>query len=95
MFESKLFLGFPVHGEFAKKFHELDPEIIEIFIQADSAYLEKTTFKETLYLGKYVQDISNLQSLEQLESNVYSLLKKIVPGYPFEETPLLLFPLPA
>lgn len=93
MFESRLFLGFPIQEEFQKKLQEIDPEILQIFICPQSDYLEQAAFKETVYLGRYVNDVTNLQSLDQLEANVYSLLKKIIPDYPFEKTPLLLFPL--
>ena len=93
MFESRLFLGYPIRGPFQKEYQNLNQEILDIFIQPNSVYLEKIQFNGTTYLGKYVPVISNLQSLELLEANVYILLKKLHPSFPFQDTPLTLFPI--
>jgi hypothetical protein len=45
------------------------------------------------YFGKFANANLTMSALELLEKNVYSLLKKIVPDFPYEETALYVFPI--
>jgi len=94
MFEVELFLGFPMDAHFTESLNALDPRLVALFINngEDSAYLEKIAYQNADYVGKYVGEMSEIQSLSLLEANIYSILKKLVPHYPYETVPLILFP---
>lgn len=93
MYSAKLFLGLPVNNELAAHLAKIDPKILSFFIQKEENYLQEVFFQKKHFLGKSVDKAVDLSSLEMLELNIYSLLKKLVPHYPFENTSLLLFPL--
>lgn len=92
MYEVELFLGFPIDSSFATALSSIDPKIISIFIRNDRDYLQEITYQNNRYIGKFAGKLNDLSGLELLNSNIYSILKKIVPDYPFEKTQLELFP---
>jgi hypothetical protein len=89
MLEAQLFLGFAVDPLFAKELKKADPQMVKNFIN-NTAYLKKVSFDEMEYLGKEVGGKTTLESLDLLEKNIISLLKKAVPHFPYGETPLYL-----
>lgn len=93
MLNVNFFLGFPMREDFAKAVAKLDPKFIQLFVGENDEYLKQATYKDVIYWGKNVGEIGDVDKLELLESNIYSILKKIVPDYPYQEIPLLLFPL--
>lgn len=93
MFGVALFLGFPIDKTFSKELASIDAKVAAMFIRNDTQeYLQEIVFQETRYLGRFAGEMSDSTSLALLEANIYSLLKRIVPHYPSEETPLVLFP---
>jgi hypothetical protein len=92
MFEVKIFLGFPVEVHLDSMLKEIDPKFLDLFIRKDDTYLQEITHGEKRYLGKFAGKIGTIPSLELLEKNIYSLLRKILPDYPYQETSLVLFP---
>lgn len=95
MFSVELFLGFPLDSSFISALGKLDPREVGVFIRDGDQYLQEVTYREQRYLGKYVGEMSSIESLELIESNVFSLLKKLIPDYPYKEVSLSLFPVPA
>lgn len=89
----QLFYGIPVDKLLSEELTKINPTLKAIFIQSNSDYLQEITFKDKKYLGKFVGKICSLQSLELFENNIYSLLDKIVPEYPFRQQPIVLFPI--
>ncbi len=92
-FKSGLFLGYPIDKSHSNKLQSLSPHMLNFFVNDQANYLYKVVFKENLYYGKFVDEFSDIMTLELLEKNIYSLLKRIEPGFPFENTPLTLFPI--
>jgi hypothetical protein len=88
----ELFLGFPVDPTFTKELSQIDPQLVALFIQNDDNYLKEIVYHDVRYLGKFAGKISDTSDLKLLEANIYSLLKKMIPDYPYENVPLVLFP---
>lgn len=88
----QLFLGFPVKKEVAHVLEKADEKIKKAFINEEECYLTVINMNETQYLGRFIGTRSDLQTLHSVEENIYSLLRRIVPSYPFDKTPLKLFP---
>ena len=92
MFDAELFLGFPVDALYSRQIEKANPHVVAQFIQKKGDYLQEATYDEMRFIGKEVGKIVTIPQLKQLEQNVYSILKKIVPEFPYNETPLYLFP---
>ncbi len=94
MYEVELFLGLPLEAELLEALEKIEPDFKDLFIKLDSdIYLEKVTFESVNYLGKKTKRLENTTSLKQLEINIYSLLKRLLPHFSFQQAPLYLFPL--
>lgn len=91
-FDVQLFLGFPVDADFARELDKIRPEVLGQFIQNGEPYLQEICFHSTRYLGKFAGKGSHLSDLDLLDTNIYSILKKLVPQYPYKDTSLVLFP---
>lgn len=93
MSDVALFLGFPIDDEFSNHLNGVDPKILKIFIRSDTSdYLRELEHRGQRFIGKEVGPISDINILPLLQTNIYSLLKKIVPSYPCENIALTLFP---
>lgn len=88
----QLFLGFLVEEPFHSALESINPELKEVFISEDKNYLQSINLNGSRYLGKFIGEKCDLQSLHDIEKNIYSLLTKLVPDFPVEGTPLRLFP---
>jgi hypothetical protein len=94
MFQHQLFFGFLIEADFSAKLQAIDPKIRDLFIQNDANYLQTATHNKKTYLGKFIGKKGELSQLEQLEANIFSLLKKLVPDFPYEKHSLILFSIP-
>lgn len=92
MFDVELFLGFPIDETFEEAMASADSRLIQAFIQPNQDYIQKFVYQNVAYLGKSAGKISEISKLDLLSSHIYSLLKKIIPDYPYEKVPLVLFP---
>lgn len=93
MFTSKLFLGMAVNKSFAARLDQVNPDLVALFLDPRNGYLRSMDREGKRYLGKMVEPSSDLASLELLEANIISLLKKIVPEFTYDQVELELFPL--
>ena len=93
MLNLELFVGFPVDSLFAKELDKANSSVVSTFIQDAGDYLHDYTHNDIRYLGKRAGRNLTLTQLDLLENNIYSLLRKIVPDFPYDETPLYLFPI--
>ena len=93
MFTVKLFLGVPVDHSLASFLEKMNPHLREVFINEGEYYLNDVIYRGERYLGKFADQMPDIQSLELLEKNIYSLLLKVAPGYSYRATDLVLFPL--
>lgn len=88
----QLFLGFLVDSRFQKELDLLDQDFKNVFIREGSNYLQQVSHGGNIYLGKYLGERSDLQTLHSVEKNIYSLIAKLTPNYPCQEQSLRLFP---
>lgn len=93
MFDSELFLGFPLHSLYEAKLEEIPHSLRIFFIQDHPDYLQQVTHDGISYLGKQLEKTIDLRTLDALEVHIFSLLKRLVPEYPYENTPLTFLPL--
>lgn len=94
MFDSTLFLVFPLTDLFQKELLKLSPVERNLFIQDQNPlYLRQIEYEGVFYLGKSLDCPFEMRDLESFQSHIYSLLKKLVPQFPCEQTPLILLPL--
>jgi hypothetical protein len=92
MYEAGLFLGFLVTEEYESVLKSADPKVLAYFIHNDGPYLQEITQENQKYLGKSIGGKIVLEELELLQENIYSLLKKLEPNYPYSQ-PLVILPL--
>lgn len=96
MSDHPLFVGLPLTETYLRELQNLPPALIKTFIQDQSAdYLQQIECDGVFYLGKSLETPYDMAALDALQTNVYSLLKKLIPDYPYEQHPLLLLPLPS
>lgn len=94
MLDTILFLGFPLSSSYQKELTLLSSVERDLFIQScASPYLQQIEYEGSLYLGKCLGPSIEMAALESMHSHVYSLLKKLVPHFPYEHHPLLLLAL--
>jgi hypothetical protein len=94
MYDSQLFLGLPVSHSFQRELDQLPASLHEVFIQnKSSSYLQQVEYEGVRYLGKYLGSSIELVELDSSQNHIYSLLKKLIPHFPYEQNPLLLFAL--
>ncbi len=91
MLDLSLFLGFCVDSPLSDAIDLVDPGVVALFIgSGDAHYLQETMYEGKRYIGKFLGSITDTSTLSLVESNIYSLMKRIVPTYPSGELPLYL-----
>lgn len=94
MLETEIFLGFPLSDSYQRELLQLPSVERELFIQdRPSPYLQQIENEGILYLGKYLGPSIEMSLLDSSYSHLYSLLKKLVPHFPYEQHPLFLLAL--
>lgn len=90
--DPQLFLGLPLSETYIQELNQLDPPFLDAFIKAQSSdYLQRIENQGVVYLGKGIPSPYDVAGLESLQTNIMSLLIKLVPDYPYAEHPLQLF----
>lgn len=92
MYQAQLFFGYPVQGLFSDLFHQIPKNKLALFVRDGDAYLQQLDVDGVTYLGKYINGVISVDELEMMRKNLYSHLNRMVSGYPFEETQLMLHP---
>jgi hypothetical protein len=95
MFDDHLFLAFPVTLDFSIQLNEVPLAIRSLFIQNDEQYLLALEFEGQSFLAKNLGEIVDFQALEAASLHLYSILKRLVPNFPYETHSLLLLALPS
>ena len=91
----QLFLGFLITPSYSDLLSCLPEAVIKSFVNpSDFNYLQEIECEGRRYLGKIIENGIDLSSLELLQANIYSLLKRLVSDYPYENQSLVLFPIP-
>ncbi|MEI8125559.1 MAG: hypothetical protein WCG42_07395 [Parachlamydiaceae bacterium] len=92
MFDTALFLGFPVDASYAQKLRGADPVLVGVFIHgANGEYLSDVQNEGCRYLGRFIASSVTVADLSLLEQNIYSILKKVTPHERVDLVPLVLF----
>lgn len=95
MFDTILFLGFPLSDSYHQALLQLPAAERELFIQNQaSPYLQQIKSEEIVYLGKCLGPSIEMAALEISSAHIYSLLKKLIPHFPYEQYSLCLLALP-
>ena len=93
MFDYQLFIGFPKDPIFQQELQKANDHLMNQFINTHGEYLQEINHQGMQYLGKKVGKLATFSDITLIEANIYSILKKLVPHFPYEETPLMLFPI--
>jgi hypothetical protein len=92
MFDYQLFIGFPKDPLFQKELQKTNEYLVKQYINGDS--LVEIDHNGMQYLGKKLGKFAEFSKITLIENNIYSILKKLVPDFPYDETPLMLFTIP-
>lgn len=90
-FDYQIFLGFPVNPSFQEQLKQVSIELVSTFIQDHPDYLQRIEHRGIPYLGKGIGSLVDCASVDLIQENIYSLLKRLVPDYPYQEHALILF----
>lgn len=85
-----LFYGFQMDKDFENRLASVNPYQLSYFIKNDSDYLHEVWYEGKKYLGKRLEETASVHSLELLESNIFSLVQKLLPKYPCRQLALYL-----
>ena len=87
-----IFLGFPVSEAMNDALKRVNPSLLALFTQGGDDYLEEYCYQEQRYLGKAIGESVDTAKLRLVEANILSLLKRLLPDYPFLASFLVLIP---
>lgn len=90
MFEVDLFLGFPISDDFRSRLNGVNPHLFDRFVNEGSEYLREVEHDGIKYLGKFVGGILETGRSELLETNIFSMIKRLVPDFSYDDTSLVL-----
>lgn len=94
MSDQRLFLGLPLSHSYLQELKKIPLPVRETFIQEQpSDYLQQIEQEGVFYLGKSIDSPYDMASIDSLQTHIYSLLKKLISDYPYDQHPLLLLPL--
>jgi len=88
--QPSLFLAYPLSPEFQAALNQTNPNLLALFTQGRPDYLEYIDRNGQRYLGKWVGEISDMTTLDQLKTNVASLLTRLAPNYAFSSRDFIL-----
>lgn len=92
--ECDLFLGFEMFNAFEEKLNVANPYAVALFMQGEGGdYLTSVERDGKRWVGKFAKAPFETAQIELLQSNIYSLARKLVPSFSPTDAPLHLFPL--
>lgn len=95
MFEYRLFFGFQLDDVCRSDLNKLPKAIKVLFIlNGNSDYLQEIEVRGNSYLGKFLNECTEIPSLDLIGKNVLSLLKRLLPDCPYDENSLVLLTVP-
>lgn len=101
MFDTILFLGFPLTDAYRLALLAIPSVERDLFIQnqdpfqPDSPYLQKIEHEGIEYLGKYLGSSIDMATCDLSYFHILSLLKKLIPHFPYEQHSLFMLALPS
>ena len=95
MFDTNFFFGFPVDALYETELKKVSSSLKDLFIQDQSEeYLQRIEFEGKVMLGKFMGATLQTSTLELVFLNIISLLKCLVPDYPYSQQNILLIAVP-
>ncbi|MEI8365490.1 MAG: hypothetical protein WCF65_03635 [Parachlamydiaceae bacterium] len=95
MFEVALFLGFPVNNAYAQELGRTDTQLLHFFLyNVEGDYLREIQHEGVRYIGKFAEPVISVESLNLLQNNILSILKKLTPQLQFNGASLTLIATP-
>lgn len=94
MLDYHLFFGFPLNSVYQDTLNKIPSNLRSLFIQNHSDYLQQVEYNGSVYLGKNLGPYIEYNTLDMAEANIYSLLRRLIPDYPYEDS-LFLLAIPA
>jgi len=94
MYSTQLFLGVPLTAEKAEALDKINPSLRALLIKDHDACLTEVIWNDNKFLGKFAGKFMDLQELELLKNNVYSLIKKLLPSVDVSEGEIVLVAIP-
>ncbi len=88
IFDYQLFFGFALFDTYLAGLAQISPELRSTFIHPH--YLHKLDHEGQGYLGKYLGSVVEFSTLELVQAHIYSLLRRLIADYPYEDHPLIL-----
>lgn len=93
LLDISVFLGFAPDNHFDSKLKGANPYLRSLLTNG-GLYLREVVHEKMRYLGKCTSSpIASVSELDNLEANILSLLKRLVPDYPYAEKPLVMIAL--
>lgn len=90
MTELQLFLGLPVDASLLARLKSSKDYVR--YLSSESDYLTEVSGEHGSFIGKKLAQSVDQESLQNIQANIYSLLNKLDPEFPFKTIPLVLFP---
>lgn len=90
--KTALFLGVPLDGDLASHLEAAAPALKALFIKNDPSYLRIISHEGRDFIGKFADPSTTLLQLDQLETNIQSLLVKLLPDYALPAGSFFLLP---
>lgn len=78
-----LFLGVQLTNELQA---ELNPSLLALF----RGYLSEVSYKDVSFIGKQTEQMPTIDELDNLESHIQSLLKRLAPKYKLQPCQLII-----
>src|SRR4051812_46030634 len=91
MYHGRIFLGFCLDSSLKDRFDHLEPNLKSL-LTSGGDYFDECQHNGQLWLGRYVDDVKELHSLDLVKHNLFSLQHRfLLPDAPPKE--IWLFPL--
>ena len=89
--QANLFIGIHVTDKLREQLDKCEPYNERFFKRNDPEYLQMTTSSEKSYIGKRLSKKADYEDLDNVVSNITSILKKICPDYYFDKNQFTIF----
>jgi hypothetical protein len=90
MITTQLFMGFEISEEYESQLKQLPSERVDFFIKDDPDYLQRYALEGVVYLGKFIGESLNIQSVEISRDHILSILKLLVPDFVYDSRSLII-----
>jgi len=83
-------MGFEISQEYKSQLQQLPVEQVDFFIKDHPDYLQRCILDGVVYLGKFIGESLNIQSIEISRDHIISILKLLVPAFVYDSRSLII-----